>query len=82
MPIGVYERVFPIDILPSFLLRALAVGDTEQAEALGALELDEEGTGPTVVNSTYDERDRLLTAGANSYGWDSNGNLTARGEDS
>ncbi len=42
VPIGVYERVFPIDILPSFLLRALAVGDTEHAEALGALELDEE----------------------------------------
>lgn len=42
VPIGVYERVFPIDVLPSFLLRALAVGDIEQAEALGALELDEE----------------------------------------
>ena len=42
VPIGVYERVFPIDILPSFLLRALAMGDLEQAEALGALELDEE----------------------------------------
>ena len=42
VPIGVYERVFPIDILPSFLVRALAVGDIEQAEALGALELDEE----------------------------------------
>ncbi len=42
VPIGLYERVFPIDILPSFLLRALAMGDVEQAEALGALELDEE----------------------------------------
>ena len=42
VPIGSYERVFPIDILPSFLVRALAVGDIEQAEALGALELDEE----------------------------------------
>ena len=42
MPIGVYERVVPLDILPSNLLRALAVGDVEQAEALGALELDEE----------------------------------------
>ncbi|MEM7350075.1 MAG: Na(+)-translocating NADH-quinone reductase subunit A [Acidobacteriota bacterium] len=42
VPIGVYEKVFPMDILPSFLLRALAVGDLEQAEALGALELDEE----------------------------------------
>ena len=42
VPIGLYEKVFPMDILPSFLLRALAVGDLEQAEALGALELDEE----------------------------------------
>ncbi len=42
VPIGVYERVFPLDILPSFLLRALAMGDLEQAQALGALELDEE----------------------------------------
>ncbi len=42
VPIGLYERVFPIDILPSFLLRALTMGDLEQAEALGALELDEE----------------------------------------
>ncbi len=42
VPIGVYERVFPMDILPSFLLRALAMGDLEQAEALGALELAEE----------------------------------------
>lgn len=42
VPIGVYEKVFPMDILPSFLLRALAMGDLEQAQALGALELDEE----------------------------------------
>ncbi len=42
VPIGVYERVFPLDILPSALLRALAMGDLEHAEALGALELDEE----------------------------------------
>lgn len=42
VPVGTYERVFPFDILPSFLCRSLAVGDLEQAEALGALELDEE----------------------------------------
>ncbi|UCE86935.1 MAG: Na(+)-translocating NADH-quinone reductase subunit A, partial [Deltaproteobacteria bacterium] len=42
MPIGLYERVMPMDILPTFLLRALAVGDVEQAEKLGCLELDEE----------------------------------------
>jgi Na+-transporting NADH:ubiquinone oxidoreductase subunit A len=42
VPIGMYERVMPLDILPTFLLRALVVGDIEQAEKLGALELDEE----------------------------------------
>jgi Na+-transporting NADH:ubiquinone oxidoreductase subunit A len=42
VPIGMYERVMPMDILPTFLLRALVVGDIEQAEKLGALELDEE----------------------------------------
>ncbi len=42
VPIGVYERVFPLDILPTQLLRALIVGDTETAVSLGALELDEE----------------------------------------
>jgi len=31
-----------MDILATYLLRALLVGDTEHAEKLGALELDEE----------------------------------------
>jgi Na+-transporting NADH:ubiquinone oxidoreductase subunit A len=42
MPLGTYERVLPMDILATYLLRALVVGDIEQAEKLGALELDEE----------------------------------------
>lgn len=42
VPIGMYERVMPMDILPTFLLRAMVVGDVERAEQLGALELDEE----------------------------------------
>lgn len=42
VPIGMYERVMPIDILPTFLLHALLVGDVERAEELGCLELDEE----------------------------------------
>ncbi len=41
-PIGTYEKVMPMDILPTFLLRALVVGDIERAVELGALELDEE----------------------------------------
>ena len=32
----------PLDIEPTYLLRALLIGDTDQAQALGALELDEE----------------------------------------
>ncbi|MEZ4475490.1 MAG: Na(+)-translocating NADH-quinone reductase subunit A [bacterium] len=42
VPIGMFEKVMPLDILPTFLLRALAVDDLDRAEALGALELDEE----------------------------------------
>ena len=42
VPIGMYEQVMPLDIIPTFLLRSLIVGDTEQAQALGCLELDEE----------------------------------------
>ncbi|MCU0305443.1 MAG: Na(+)-translocating NADH-quinone reductase subunit A [Thermoanaerobaculales bacterium] len=42
VPIGLFERVMPLDILPTFLLRALLMGDLERAEALGCLELDEE----------------------------------------
>ncbi len=42
LPSGNYERVMPLDILPLFLIRALAVDDLEEAENLGCLELDEE----------------------------------------
>lgn len=42
VPLGNYEQVMPLDILPTQLLRALAVGDTEMAKNLGCLELDEE----------------------------------------
>ena len=42
VPVGAYEKVMPLDILPTQLLRALLVGDTETAQALGCLELDEE----------------------------------------
>jgi Na+-transporting NADH:ubiquinone oxidoreductase subunit A len=42
VPLGMYERVFPFDILPTFLLRAMLVKDTGRAEELGVLELDEE----------------------------------------
>ena len=42
VPIGSYEKVMPLDILPNYLLRALAINDIEESEQLGCLELDEE----------------------------------------
>jgi Na+-transporting NADH:ubiquinone oxidoreductase subunit A len=42
VPVGAYEQIMPLDILPTQLLRSLIVGDTEMAQKLGALELDEE----------------------------------------
>ena len=45
VPIGSYEQVMPLDILATLLLRALIVEDTDRAQALGCLELDEEDLG-------------------------------------
>jgi len=42
VPIGTYEAVIPMDMLPTQLLRALLVKDLDTAIALGCLELDEE----------------------------------------
>ena len=42
VPIGMYEKIMPLDLMPTYLLRALIVGDTDTAQALGCLELDEE----------------------------------------
>ncbi|WP_394131257.1 Na(+)-translocating NADH-quinone reductase subunit A [Shewanella maritima] len=42
VPIGNFERVMPLDILPTMLLRDLVSGDYDGAVQLGALELDEE----------------------------------------
>lgn len=42
VPVGFYESVMPLDILMTPLLKALVVGDTDSAQALGCLELDEE----------------------------------------
>lgn len=42
VPIGNYERIMPLDVLPTLLLRDIISGDTDGAQTLGALELDEE----------------------------------------
>lgn len=45
VPTGTFEQLMPQDFLPTQLLRAMLVMDTDQAQALGALELDEEDLG-------------------------------------
>lgn len=42
VPVGTFEDIMPLDILPTQLLRYLLVGDTDMAQKLGCLELDEE----------------------------------------
>ncbi|MYL24251.1 Na(+)-translocating NADH-quinone reductase subunit A [Vreelandella massiliensis] len=42
VPMANYERVMPLDVMPTQLLRSLIVGDIEVAMQLGCLELDEE----------------------------------------
>ncbi len=42
LAIGSFEKVLPLDMLPTYLLRSLASGDIDQAQDLGCLELAEE----------------------------------------
>lgn len=42
IPLPVFEKLMPFDILPAALFRVLLVRDSDQAQALGCLELDEE----------------------------------------
>jgi Na+-transporting NADH:ubiquinone oxidoreductase subunit A len=42
LPVDAYDKVMPLNLLATQLLRALLVGDTERAQELGCLELDEE----------------------------------------
>ncbi|MEM9331942.1 MAG: Na(+)-translocating NADH-quinone reductase subunit A [Pseudomonadota bacterium] len=45
VPIGTFEMLMPQDFLPTQLLRAMLVKDTDSAQAMGILELDEEDLG-------------------------------------
>lgn len=45
VPVGAYEKVMPLDIQPTYLLRSLIIEDTEKSQLLGCLELDEEDLG-------------------------------------
>jgi len=61
VPVGSYEKIMPIDILPVFLLRSLLVNDIEEAEKLGALELIEEDLALcSFVSSTKREYGDIL----------------------
>jgi Na+-transporting NADH:ubiquinone oxidoreductase subunit A len=66
VPTGSYEQVMPLDILPTYLLRALAIDDVEEAEKLGCLELDEEDLAlctfvcPSKVNHGENLRRNLM----------------------
>jgi len=42
VPIGAYEKVMPLELKITWLLRSLLAGDLEMAQKLGCLELDEE----------------------------------------
>lgn len=42
VPLGNFEKVMPLDIVPAYLIRALLSNDTERAQQLGCMELDEE----------------------------------------
>lgn len=42
VPLGYYENLIPMDVLPTQLLRAIITIDTDLAQQLGALEMDEE----------------------------------------
>jgi Na+-transporting NADH:ubiquinone oxidoreductase subunit A len=63
VPVGMFERVVPMDMLPTQLLRALVVKDTDTAQALGCLELDEEDLSlcSYVCSGKYDYAPYLRT---------------------
>jgi Na+-transporting NADH:ubiquinone oxidoreductase subunit A len=42
VPIGVFEKMMPLDILPTPLIKSILVKDTDAAQQLGCLELIEE----------------------------------------
>jgi Na+-transporting NADH:ubiquinone oxidoreductase subunit A len=69
VPTDVFERVMPLDVLPTPLLRALLTADIEMAEALGCLELEEEDLALcTVLCPSKNEYGTPLRAALNELG--------------
>ncbi len=62
--IGSFERIMPLDIQPTVLLKSLLVGDTDAAQQLGCLELDEEDLAlcSFVCNGKYNYGPQLRKA--------------------
>ena len=56
VPIGVYEDILPLNIMATQLLKSIVLRDTEEAQDLGILELDEEdlSLATYVCPSKYD----------------------------
>jgi Na+-transporting NADH:ubiquinone oxidoreductase subunit A len=61
---GSFDRVMPLDIQPTVLLKSLLVGDTDAAQQLGCLELDEEDLAlcSFVCNGKYNYGPQLRKA--------------------
>lgn len=59
-----YERVFPMDILPSYLMKAIITGDIDQQEALGIYEVaPEDFAVAEYIDSSKLELQRLVREG-------------------
>ena len=61
---GEYERVFPMDIMPEFLIKAIIAGDIDRMEALGIYEVAPEDFALCeFVDSSKVEIQRIVRAG-------------------
>lgn len=66
-PNPAFYQVTPLDIEPTFLFKALEIGDIEKSEQLGALELDEEDLALcTLVDYGKNDYGKMLRALLNS----------------
>ena len=65
MNIGaVYERVFPMDIYPSYLIKAILTGDIDRQEALGIYEVaPEDFAVAEFIDSSKLELQRIVREG-------------------
>ena len=61
---GEYERVFPMDIMPEFLIKSIIAGDIDRMEALGIYEIAPEDFALCeFVDSSKLELQRIVRAG-------------------